>query len=792
MIRSTRLAPGDEPEVYHFADLRLDVGRQRLTRGGTDIPLPKLSFDVLLALVHAAPNVVSIQELMDRVWPGVVVNPETVTQRVKLLRDAIGDDPREPHYVAGLRGRGYQLACDLSEPSRTQAGEPEDGSTGTGIAPPGVSTTTVAAHDLRILRHRPLIALVVAAVLAALAIWAGLRLVGVGQPAPEATTPGTIAVLPFDDLSSDGSADYIALGVPEMILNRLSAVPGLTVIARSSSFDPEAAAAGKAKLAERLEARFLVDGSVQRQGEALRITASLVDPVRGVQLWSENFDRRMPDLFAVQEEIADRTVRALRAHLDGVAELPPRARLTSNLDAYLLYLQGRALLGRWTVVDAEQAAGLFQQAIALEPTFAAAYASLYDAKMMAADRRRADLGQARQANRPLIERALQLDAGAGAAYFARAIWERGDDPQREADFRKGIELDPSNGRGLIEYSEFLGRAGRREEETRMLERAGEVDPLSPRVQFRLAVRGFGYVDMTEVEALMKRVLERDPNYQPALQRYAKYRWILHGNLAEAARIIEHAVAVDPENPWSRYTAAAIYLDLGDQAAARDVAAGTPQSAATSRALLALDSGDVEQAGRSALSGETGANSRYERWGEGEAVRDYALATGELDRSIHFFEDRFSLHDSAALDIGNFRAAACLAQLLGTAGQTARSTRLLEDLLAAIDASIPTYGTVYALRTRAQAQLLQGNSEAALATLAESFRSQDYTQWWYTLRHDPLWLALKEDPRFGAIEAAVNVHVAGERKALDQLRLAGEIPLRPGPMTTLPASAATDR
>src|SRR3979490_166454 len=120
---------------YQVADLLVDPGTGRVMRGATEIPLPKLSFDLLLVLIRDAPNLLSIDSLMDRVWPGVVVSPETVSQRVKLLRDALGDDPKAPRYVAGLRGRGYQLIAPLAtipvesasavDPSRPDVPQPE-------------------------------------------------------------------------------------------------------------------------------------------------------------------------------------------------------------------------------------------------------------------------------------------------------------------------------------------------------------------------------------------------------------------------------------------------------------------------------------------------------------------------------------------------------------------------------------------------------------------------------------------------------------------------------------------
>ncbi len=121
--------------IYRLGDLTIDTGRQLVSRADDPIALPKLSYDLLLVLVRAAPNVVSLDELMRLVWPGIIVSPETISQRVKLLRDALGDDPRVPRYIAGLRGRGYQIVAAVKEIDENLAASPVSSSTPTASAP---------------------------------------------------------------------------------------------------------------------------------------------------------------------------------------------------------------------------------------------------------------------------------------------------------------------------------------------------------------------------------------------------------------------------------------------------------------------------------------------------------------------------------------------------------------------------------------------------------------------------------------------------------------------------------
>jgi TolB-like protein/DNA-binding winged helix-turn-helix (wHTH) protein/Tfp pilus assembly protein PilF len=798
-------------ELFLVGDLHVDVGKQCVTRAGIEITLPYLSFQLLLALIRVAPNIISNDSLMARVWPRLIVSPETVAKRVNLLREALGDDAQDPHYIAGVRGRGYRLVAAVSPavarappvedlaPAPAVVTQPNELPTGDAlpVEPRAVTTKTRRMWWFVL----PVLLAVIAVIVIGMRAVNKSRVVGaqprIENPLLETAAIGararTVAVLPFDNISAEAADAYLAQGLPEMILNRLSRIEGLSVIARNSSFALPTKNIDSSEIGRRLNSGYLIGGSVQRETDRLRVSVHVVDSAAGTLVWSAHFDRGLHDIFSIEDEIADQIAGALAVRLGDREPKQPAGARSANLGAYLAFLRGRTLLGRFTVAESEAAAPYFEKAIALDPNFAPAYASLYDASMQAADQRREDLRLARQRYRPLIDRSLELDPNLGAAYFARAMW--GDYPHdasatsdnplivaRERDFRQGAALDPSNGRGLEAYAEFLRwELERPEEGNSILKRALWVDPMSPSAHFADAI--FSFVDdgVRTSEPKTLHVLELDPNFVPALLYYGKVRWLIEGKLVEAIQIIEHAIAIDPKNSLARHVAMTVYLDLGDTKAARAVIGGMPPSP-RALGLLALHDGDWRRAGLSAYDEEgwTRDDDHCELW-QSEALRDYALKTGELNRAIAFITSKYYFADDPAahLDVCSFGAAVHLSQLLAAAGHAEQAAALRRAASSWNDANEAKY-LASSHSVRAGVLLLDGKRDAALVELAESFRSGFYARWWYTIDYDPLWLPLHGDARFQAIAADVRRYVDAQRSQLEALRRQGAVPRRADP------------
>jgi TolB-like protein/DNA-binding winged helix-turn-helix (wHTH) protein/Tfp pilus assembly protein PilF len=797
-------APAINSEVFLVGDLHVDIGQQRVARGGTEIILPNLSFQMMVALIRGAPDVLSYDTLMARVWPGLVVNQETVNKRATLLREALGDDAREPRYITAVRSRGYRLIADVQHVERLAPIRARAAEIGTGDA------TDVPARLGRGKWAGILVAAVTVLAVALLgrAIIKGRDLVAAvpEENSPGASTPiitrtRTVAVLPFENISAHTADAYLARGLPEMVLDRLSRVTGLAVIARNSSFALNTTSIDSQEIGRRLNSGYLVNGSVQRNADRLRVGVQLVDTTAGTLIWSAKFDRTLSDIFTVEDEIADQVTGALSARLGGLQPTPVVQMRSANIEAYLAYLQGRTLLGRRTVAGSDAAVPYFEKAVALDPNFAAAYASLYDSRLQAAYMHGENLAPLRQQFRPLIDRALAMDPKSGAAYFARAIWAEGPDNARDADFRRGAALDPSNGRGLTAYAEFLdnedfwwvlgqgadpNRPVRREEAKRVLQRALQIDPMSPAAHFDAATGAFEVGGAAALEQNMIAVMELDPEYVPALNQVGKYRWTFHGKLADAVQVLERAIALDPRNPEPRGIAMAVYLDLGDEQAARAVMV-LPKGARDPRLLL-MHAGDWRAAGRDAY--DSGAIYDCASWLGNQAVRDYALKTGDLARAIALIKanNYFEGDPAAHLEVCNSEAAIVLSQLLAAQGHASEAQALRGAAVSWISANRAKYaGTMR--RSLAEALMLDGHRDEALDTLAEDFRTGDYQFWWYTLKYDPIWSPLHGDPRFQAMAVDVQRYVDNQRSALAEMRRRGTVPsaARPGESARKPAA-----
>ncbi|MDJ0927996.1 MAG: winged helix-turn-helix domain-containing protein [Gammaproteobacteria bacterium] len=461
----------ESPERYQIGDLTLEVDTFRVLRDGQEVSLPKLSYQLLTVLARHAPEVVTIDTLMDEVWPGLVVNPETVTQRVKLVRDAIGDDSKHPSYIALVRGRGYRLI-----PPAEQIGMPQAERHG---------SNPIAPQSRRPIATILLLTIALVAILAVYSI--------TNQPAVQrietrtTPSPNSVAVLPFANLSPNPDDAFFAAGMHEEVINALANLRDVHVIARTSMLQFAGSDMTISEIADQLNVESVMEGSIRYADQRVRVVAQLIDPASGGHLWSQAYERDLADIFAIQSDIASRIATALEAELSPVEQRRIARAPTESPEAFTYFLQAQAIMKEGATAVSESAAkradiqSYLDQAIALDPDFASAYAqkAYVFSWSLAFDenppKRSAELEALITKH---AQTALALDPTLGLAHTALARlhqlhWRW---PETRTAFERALELNPNDPYTLNYYAWFRMYMGEYAEAIESARRALEYDP----------------------------------------------------------------------------------------------------------------------------------------------------------------------------------------------------------------------------------------------------------------------------------------------------------------------------
>lgn len=414
-------APHFDPTGYHIGDVTVDLETRQVRRNGENIQLGKLSYTLLVTLAEAAPGVVMPDTLAKRVWQGRFVSPPTIKQRIALLRQALGDDAKQPRYVKVVRGHGYTLVP---------------------------SVKPVFGHTSKRRIGAPIfVGVVIGAILLGV-LFFGQIVTGLSDRSI------LIAVLPFENLSPKAGDQYFATGLHQEMNDRLARIPNLQVISRASLQQFARSATPVEDVSREFGVDAVMEGTVKYQDDRVRISIHLVDPARRIQFWSNTYERDFSDIFEIQRDIATSVAGALGVRL-GIAEIG-----TSNPEAYEFFLAGLDMMGRPNGQD--RGAFFFGEAISIDPEFASAWAQLGFATVI-----RAYFAPAEQA-REILEDALGylLKATKLDPQSARALASLGfvryslfDWIGAEKEFKKAITMD-ANSFVLDQYASLLVRSGR--------------------------------------------------------------------------------------------------------------------------------------------------------------------------------------------------------------------------------------------------------------------------------------------------------------------------------------------
>ena len=444
---------------YRIDDLDVDLGQRCVFRGDQEIQLPKLSFSMLVALIKAAPNAISIDELIDQVWEGAIVSPATVSKRAELLRQALGGDGRNSRYVALVRGHGYRLIPTPTQIRRTAANR----------------------------KPRTLLAAAAIAALIAGIVW---FMMGDTELPPT----HSIAVLPFANLGAETGGEYLSDGLATELTGLLTTIPDFKVAARTSAFAFKGRDIDVTDIARQLRVQHILSGSVQQSGDRLRITAQLVDGRDGYHVWSNRWERDLTDIFDIQDEITAAVIDTLQIQLLQVMPLAKRA----DPEAYAYYLQGKKAFAEDNEPDVGElendrltrALALTTHALAIDPEYAPAWGQLAGIQFSQAQWEKSDQAEAFARAEASAHRALDLDPDQVTALSILGSVSDGWhwDAESAANwYKRALTAAPGDANTLNAIAVLYGRLGRRGIAHQYMLAARDRDPLNSQYAINLAV-----------------------------------------------------------------------------------------------------------------------------------------------------------------------------------------------------------------------------------------------------------------------------------------------------------------
>ena len=513
-------------------DLEVNLASGSVWRRETVLDLPELSYRLLAVLATRAPELVGKDELIAEVWGDVVVSDETLAQRVRLLRQALGDDSQNPRYIAAVRGRGYRLAAPV-EVVR-------------GAADPGSRV-----------RRRWFVAALTAAVL--LGIFIYLAMPG----SDDAVSPHveTVAVLPFADHSANQTFGYFADGMQEELLARLANLGEIAVLSRTSVERYRDTTHSIRDIARSLDADAVIEGSVRLNDEQLRITVQLIDGDSDQHLWAETYEAELTveNIFSIQERVATAIAEALRVEYRR-QQASSLGLPTADIEAYNLYLLGRYHTFRQTPQDLELATTYLREAVRLDPEFAEAFAALgwaYSFLGTIYGQRKPETVYPKARDAAL--RALELDDRLGDAhsiYADIATWYDWDFDLAESEYRRTVALDPLN---VLGYALFLSTQERHDEAIEWVERRVAA---APRDDYVLVNAAWRYYHAGRFgEAIEKATLAKShPDALPVLGM----SHLAQGDIDEALAAFEEDLARKGRGSTQIGRLALAYLHAGNE------------------------------------------------------------------------------------------------------------------------------------------------------------------------------------------------------------------------------------
>jgi TolB-like protein/DNA-binding winged helix-turn-helix (wHTH) protein/Flp pilus assembly protein TadD len=533
-------SPSSMRAQARFGPFSLDLHSGDLNRNGRPIRLQEKPRSLLLALAERRGELVSRKELHEHLWPNdtFVDFEDGLNAAMSKLREALDDSSQSPRYIETVRSRGYRFVAKIE--LITEAPEPLFSPATAPVlppAPPQVEPQPVAQAP-----HTPSFRAIIAAGLACVlltgAVFFAVHWRDTHMPVI------SIAVMPFVNSTGDASREYLCNGLTEELIARLGAMaPGrLRVIAPVSARTYANTAKSLNQIGRELNVQYLIEGSLEQQGAAVRVSAQLVRISDQSRVWADVYKGDLSDQFEFESSVADSVGHALSLHVPTLQQTRYRP---GKFEAHDAYMKGLYFLSQRSKSGFEQAVESFSNAVAIDPKYAEAYAELADTYNLMGQYSWTDPGTARSQGWAAAQQALSLDPSLAEAHAALGfsdwfyLWNL---TAAEAEFRKAIALEPENVNAHHWYEQMLMTAGRFSEAEQQLQAALDVDPRSPILRANLAWL-YEYEDrFPEAVQQMQQVIDENPNFLPAHYKlwyiYAamgdethaaqQFEWVLRG------------------------------------------------------------------------------------------------------------------------------------------------------------------------------------------------------------------------------------------------------------------------
>jgi adenylate cyclase len=450
--------------IYHFEDYCLDIARSELRRGNMSVEIEPQVFDLLHYLVEHRDRVVSKDDLIAGVWRGRIVSESTLTSRITAARQAVGDSGGEQRLIRTIARKGVRFVGEVR----------------TDTEPPSRATPVSTS---------------------------------LSPPMPDKPS---IAVLPFDNMSSDAEQQFFADGVAEDIITALSRFPSLFVIARNSSFTFKVKPVNVSEVGRALGVRYVLEGSLRKSGNRVRVTAQLIESESGNHVWAERYDRDIADIFAVQDEITAATSAAIAPAIAAAEQQRAMRKQPASLDAWGHYQRGLWHLGKGAAAETELAKSAFEQAIAADPMFAGGYVGV------SAVLSRAKGTQSEE--EALARRAVALDGGNAEAHarLSLALLAGGDHDGARAEAELSLSICPNLAAGFGALGVTLAYADEPRRGLEALEACLRLDPRGPSLVNRMnqvALAHYFCRDYAAAAEAARRAIRAYPDFP------SPYRWL---------------------------------------------------------------------------------------------------------------------------------------------------------------------------------------------------------------------------------------------------------------------------